>query len=235
MLTRRRLWRAVLLSISIGYSHPVKPASISGLDELAKALGDAADCIGKLGDNVAHLVKLAVQGWDAASARRTRARLRDISARLSAFQTGAKMEIIGTIDDYIVRWNRLTKNGRKALPYAPSLYSSWYEVLSQISGGLTEVKALLTDVRAERSDLVNEPTYRDLLEALSERVRLFEKLQDQSAPMSRPEIDALKIVSANYKKLREKLKEAVLDLNLYLKDHNENDTESHPQSKPTSN
>ena len=63
MLKRRGvLAGAALASIGIDCDGATA-ASLVDLSSLGKALGDAADAIGKLGDSIAHLTSLGVQGW----------------------------------------------------------------------------------------------------------------------------------------------------------------------------
>ena len=211
MLKRRHVLLAgVALAVTGNNCAAGAAVSLVDLSTLGKALGDAADAIGKLGDSVAHLASLGQQGWDAASARTTRNRLRDISARLTILSVQQHERVIESLDEYI----REAQNGLSA----NLLQSAWSQVLSRLTATLSDVKALLGDLEKERSDLVTQSVYQDLIETLGSRASLLDRLSKSSAPMSPEEIQSLQVASANYKTLRENLRGAIQAINTYIHD-----------------
>jgi hypothetical protein len=162
--TRRRILLAgVALAVTGTSSAGGAGVSLVDLSMLGKALGDAADAVGKLGDSFAHLVSLGQQGWDAASARATRNRLRDISARLTILSQQQNVRVIVSLDEYI----REAQNGLST----NLLQTAWSQLLSHLTDTLRDVKALLGDLEQERSDLVTQTVYQDLIETLGSRVK----------------------------------------------------------------
>jgi hypothetical protein len=211
MSTRRSVLLAgVALAVTGNNSAKDAAMSLVDLSALGKALGDAADAIGKLGDSVAHLASLGQQGWDAVSARTTRNRLRDISARLTILSQYQNVRVIENLDEYI-----------REAQLAPSPYllqSSWSHLLKGLVSTLGDVKALLGDLEKERSDLVTQSVYQDLIETLGNRASLLDRLLDSPAPTSPQEIQSLQVASANYKTLRENLLKAIQAINTYIHD-----------------
>jgi hypothetical protein len=200
-----------------------RAASLADLSELGKALGDAAEAIGKLGDSIAHLTSLGTRGWDVLSARRTRARLKDISARLVIVNALGNFVIISNLDTYIDNWNRYTQSGRIKLsePSLDALKTDWFRFVSKVTEILNDVTQLLAGIENERSDLVTQSVYRDLVSTLGGRVTLLQRLHASEAPVSIKEIAALKVVVAEYQKLADNLKNAILALNAYVSDQSD--------------
>jgi hypothetical protein len=72
VLGRREFLAGIVATLSIPIEVEAAAAmSLVDLSSLGKALREAADAIGELGDNIAHLASLGRQGWDAVSARAT--------------------------------------------------------------------------------------------------------------------------------------------------------------------
>lgn len=212
-MTRRRVLLAGIALAMHGKAF-AEGASISLVDlsTLGRALGDAAEAIGKLGDSVARLVSLGKQGWDAASARSTRNRLRDISAQLTILSQQQNVRVIESLDEYI----REAQNG-----LSPNLLqAAWSKLLLHLATTLNKVQELLDNLTNERSDLVTQTVYQDLIETLGSRVTFLDKLVSSSAPTSPEEIQRLQVASVNYKTLRENLRKAIQAINIYIHDSN---------------
>jgi hypothetical protein len=175
---------------------------LSVLTDAANALGAAADAIGKLGDSVAHLVSLGDHTWQTVSARRTRARLVDISARASVLVATQNAAIVSSIDDYLEKPHPDVKD--------------WQAVTSNISTTLESVTNLLRDLEAERSDFVLQSAYETLLRTTAARVTVLMRLQGLSPPIGVQERDELMKINANYKILIENFKTAISEMNKYL-------------------
>jgi hypothetical protein len=101
----RLLMSMLIVAVIGGISPSGHAASLLGLEDLGKALGAAADAVGKLGDSIAHLISLGNQGFNAVQAERTRERLKDIDARLVQLNKVANVRIVNTMQEYINIWN----------------------------------------------------------------------------------------------------------------------------------
>jgi hypothetical protein len=221
MQGRREFLAGIVATLSIPFGVEAAAAmSLVDLSSLGKALGEAADAIGKLGDNIAHLASLGVQGWDAASARATKERLLDISARLTFLREYKNVLVIASLDDYIDEWKRATNTGAAALTEtaASTLKVAWSRLIAHVKATLMRVQELLGDLERERSDLVTQSVYQDLIKTLGERSSVLEPLSNSSAPNTPAEIDALRVVSANYKALGDNLLKAIQAINAYIHD-----------------
>jgi hypothetical protein len=96
----------------------------------------------------------------------------------------------------------------------------WENVQSVISHILIDVRNLLWDVKAERSDFVLEDAYGKLEEILGVRASLLSRLIYLPQPNTAQERKALQRINSEYKILQERLKEAVVQMNTYLKQAN---------------
>jgi hypothetical protein len=220
-LGRREFLAGIVATLSIPIEVEAAAAiSLADLASLGKALGEAADAIGKLGDNIAHLVSLGVQGWDAAAARGTKEVLRDISARLAFQRAGHNARVIEDLDSYIHEWESGTNSGAAALTEseASKLKDAWSRLIAHVKAALLWVRALLRDLQRERSGLVTQSVYQDLLQTLGDRSSLLERLSNSAAPTTPAEIDALRGVLVNYTALRVNLHKAIQAINTYI-DH----------------
>lgn len=208
-MRRRTLLAGVAASVVGVKSAGGASVSLVDLSNLGKALGAAAEAVGKLGDSVAHLASLGEQGWNTVSARRTRDRLRDISARLTILSAQQNARVIQSLDEYIQE----AKDGLST----NLLQTAWSQLVSRLNETLSNVQALLKDLEIERSDLVTQNVYRDLVETLAARAGLLDKLSKSSAPTSTDEIQSLQTASLNYKVFRENLGKAIEALNIYIR------------------
>jgi hypothetical protein len=152
------------------------------------------------------------------SARATQERLRDISARLTFLSEYKNVRVIASVDEYIEEWEHATKSGTAALTEsaASTLKNAWSTLIAHVKATLMQVRALLGDLERERSDLVTQSVYQDLIKTLGGRSSLLEALSNSSAPTTPAEIDALRVVSENYKALRDNLLKAIQAINAYI-------------------
>ena len=161
-----------------------------------KALGDA---IGGLTDGVAKLIKAGDTGWTAVSARRTHASLVDLSAALTGLAGEQRVRALPALEAYL---------------RSPS-QESWNLVRDTLRDVLTPATALLMRLDAERSDLVLQPAYVKLREAMLARVTLLDKLRSLPPPRSPNELTELRRALANYRDLVTRLESARNELNAY--------------------
>jgi hypothetical protein len=220
VLGRREFLAGIVATLSIPIEVEAAAAmSLVDLSSLGKALREAADAIGELGDNIAHLASLGRQGWDAVSARATQERLRDISARLTFLSEYKNVRVIASLDEYIHKWESETNSGTAALTEsaASTLKNAWSTLIARVKATLMQVQALLGGLERERSDLVTQSVYQDLIKTLGGRSSLLESLSNSSAPTTPAEIDALRVVSVNYKALRDNLLKAIQAINAYIR------------------
>jgi hypothetical protein len=186
--------------------------SLVDLGELGKVLGAAADAIAKLGDSIAHLISLGVRGWDDVSARSTRKRLISISAKLTVMGGRGNMGVIESLRTYIRAYE-----GRESLE-GYTQQQLWNELLSKLGAALPEVESLFTQLARDRSDLVTQDIYRDLIDALNARTMILEGLSRSVAPTSIAEIDALREAAEKYDALHRKLYLTIDSLHRYIGD-----------------
>ena len=186
--------------------------NLANLLDFGKMLGVTADAIAKLGDSIAHLVKLGVRGWDDVAARRTRAKLIAISAQLSVMGGRGKPSVVESLRTYIA-----AHEGRDHLEDFTK-EQLWDKLLSRIRAALPEVKSLFAELAENRSDLVTQDIYHDLISALNDRAMILEKLSTSSPPTSAAEIDALRDAAERYDALRHNLHSTINGLHWYIRD-----------------
>ena len=188
------------------------------LRALSDLLATAADSIAKFGDSIAHIVSLGTQAYDEVSARRVRVRVKDISARLVNVHRVSNASIYSGIEGYIAKARQhhasLVSN-ESSNP--KSLQTSWSEFVRVLPIPLEQISELLGDVSRERSDLVLENSYGEVLAALNSRVRIIQDLMNLPPPTTPQEIEALEQVLSQYDRLRRDLGRASAALADYLK------------------
>jgi len=167
--------------------------------EIADVLGAAGDAIIKITDGIRHLVVTGATGYSHIAAQRERKRLVEISAVATDLRLTHQGALVRSIDEYL-------ESSR-----------GWYTVSRGISLVLGQVRALLDDVREERSEFVLETAYEKLLEALAGRVSLLERLEGVPPPTTEQEREALREINNEYKRLLKAFGEVIQQLNVYLK------------------
>jgi hypothetical protein len=185
--------------------------TLGSLNLIAELLNAATHSIAKLGDSIAHIVSLGTKGYDAASARHIRARLKDISARLVYLYRLPNASIFSGLEGYI---EQARKTGNKK---DLALRVRWAEYVRTIVFPLQQIQELLDDISNERSDFVLEKSYGDLLETLNSRVNIIQEIMRLPAPTSPEEIKALQEVASKYHVLRENLNAVLVEFLNYLK------------------
>lgn len=182
----------------------VTPASRLALfKELVDAVGAAGDAIAKVTDGIAHLVETGNEGWSYISAHNTYSRLIDVSARATNLAGNRQVAVVNSIDEYLAKQN-------------PSAYD-WDTVRSAIGKVVVEVKALLDHLNSERSDFVREDAYSTLVQTLAARTSLLDRLATLPQPTTPEERAALGEINERYKQLLANFREAIKELNEYLK------------------
>jgi hypothetical protein len=175
---------------------------VAVLKEAADALGAAGDAIAKLTDGVAHLVQTGDKGWQVVSARRTRSRLVDISARAQNIAGVKQVAVVNSIDEYL----------SKTHPTA----ADWKTVTDAIGHVVGDVRNLLDDLNADRSDFVLQKAHATLVETLAARSSILDKLASLPPPLTQKERSGLRNVNSKYKALLSNFRAATTELNKYL-------------------
>jgi hypothetical protein len=202
------------------------------LESLGKALGLAADAVGKLGDSIAHLISLGNQGFNAVQAGRTRERLKDIDARLVQLNNVANVTVVNSIQEYIKIWETNKKRGivigqldesdrsdwfgRPRDEWDMSIVESWKNIYGNVNTAILDVTDLLADLREERSDFILEESYNTLYSILRNRVSVLEGL-GRNPPVTPSEIERLRALAGRYDRLRKKLASTIRTISEYLR------------------
>lgn len=194
----------VLLLFSISWPCHAQPSAIAEriniLKDLVEAIGAAGDAAKKLADGIKHLVVTGVEGYDAASARITYARLVDISKATTDLAVSQQVLVVETLEQYLDRPDP----------------KAWPRVVDRLGSVLTQVNDVLAKVQKDKSDFVLRPAYEKLSMALRARVSLIQRLQSYPAPSSEQELKLLREANDKYIVLISQLREARDQLNEYL-------------------
>lgn len=185
------------------------------LEKLAKLLHAATDALKSLGDSIAHLVRLSVQGWDAAEARLRNKRLRTMVRDYNMYSIG-QMEAVRLLDDCIDRID----DEKRAVNY--DYYNlAWDESMRKIEQFTMQVHQFLRELKAEKSEFVLEKSYTELAEAFSGRITLFEHLKKCLPPTTFEERAALRQAIEEWYRLGKALQRTIDTLTQYLKEETE--------------
>lgn len=201
---QRRLFLSLLLilpTLSFGQSDAVA-GRIALLEDLVKALGAAGEAISKLTAGFKDLVSTGADGYNYVAARRERTRLLEISRR-TANLFGSNQAVVDGLDEYVALHNRNE--------------ADWRNVARNVNSTLSKVQMLLADVESENGDFVLQNTSLALKETLTARSLLLQQLAEIPAPASNEELALLVKASEKYKVLIANAKEAVKELNAYVK------------------
>jgi hypothetical protein len=180
-------------------------ASIVDLSQLANVVRELANAVGRLGDSIAHVIKLGSGGVGVLSANRTRERLKDIDARLTIYSHGQA-----------VRFNYLC-SALAATGEFPLDHNDWRQVVDQVKEAGHNVEKLLSELQRERSDFVLEEAFGVLISTLTTRLELFDKLSSSPVPRTNEDIAALRESLAEWRRLRHELRKATRHLSIYVK------------------
>ena len=171
--------------------------------EITDLVSAAGDAIIKITDGIKHLVKTGASGLEYLSARRDRDRLIRLSARAANLAFVQQASIVMSIDKYLT-----TKD--------PS-DQDWWIIQDGINTVLWDIASLLEEINTERSDFVIEEAYELLLSSFQTRSSHLESIYKLPPPTKKVERKALKELNKEYKRLLKAFKDAIAQLNIYLK------------------
>ncbi len=191
-------------------AHAQPAATIVALEALVRILGSAGEAISKFTKGVTEAVKAGATAYDYASARRDRSNLIDISAKMTTLVTGGNMVVIDGIEGYI----NFAKNSKDA----GLVTAEWQQVVERVRETLYLIKHLLDDVEKTRSDFVAQDAYMELASTLNQRGTALGMLSRLTAPSSPEELEVLARANTKYKGLVVEAKEAIKQLNLYIRE-----------------
>jgi len=166
-------------------------------------IGAAGDAMIKLTDGFKHMVTTGYAGYNHIAAKKTHKRLVDLSARSAMLARGHQSVLVYSIDDYF------------RIPNPTE--GDWSRVVKGIKEVIEEITEILDDVKKERSDFVLEDAYSKLIESLSVRKGLLAKLSRIPPPKSKDEMESLRKIHEEYKRLLDNFRNAIEQMNLYLK------------------
>jgi hypothetical protein len=191
-------------------AHAQPATAIAALEKLVSILGSAGEAISKFTKGITEAVKAGAAGYDYVAARRDRSNLIDISAKMTTLVTGGNMIVIDGIESYI----SFAQNSQNS----DLVRAEWQLVVVRVREALYLVKNLLDDVKETRSDFVAQDAYMELHHTLNQRGIALGMLSRLAAPSSPEELEVLTRANTNYKVLVAEAKEAIKQLNLYIRE-----------------
>ncbi|MCP5235610.1 MAG: hypothetical protein H6945_07715 [Zoogloeaceae bacterium] len=200
---RRSFLFELLLSPLIARAQGGAASRIAILTDLVNAIGAAGDAISKLTAGFRDLVVAGKDSYKFVAAARERDRLIDLSRRTTNLIATQNIRVVENLDQYLAERN--------------PTQDDWAKVVRNIEATLGSVQALLADVQAEDGSFVLEPAFLTLNQTLSSRASLLTQLAAMPAPTSKEELALLRQASAKYKLLIANAREAVTQLNAYVK------------------
>jgi hypothetical protein len=188
--------------------------NVMSLKELTDLVGSAADSIKKFADAIKYCASSGVAGYDYISAKREMKRLKEISAQATEFRYCSQSTLYNDIDSYLKHPN----------PESAEWKPQWNVIKKDISNVIERIKSLLDDVKKERSDFILEEDYKKLIFSMSSRISLLERMRKIPSPKTNEELEELKKLNREYKRLLNNFSDAIDQLNQYLKDKENNDS-----------
>ena len=173
------------------------------LNQLLATVSAAAQAMSQLAKGLKDWLILGQATYSVFSAERERSRLIAISKGMTALVVSQNAGLIQTLDQYL---------GAKA-----PTENDWARVLTQVEATLVAVQVLLKDLQAENGPVVFEPVFLTLNQTLSSRTALLDTLLDMPVPHDAPERQVLHKVSRAYKVLIANARQALYELNRYVK------------------
>ncbi len=173
------------------------------LSDAANALGAAGDAIGKIAEGITVAAQRGTEGVDAIVNRLDRKDMRTLLARTSALAATQNVRVVDALQGYI----DAKRAGQPA---------DWAKTQQDLTEVLQTVNALLPDVKAIRSDFVNEPAFETLLATLSGRQSVLMQLSTLPEPQTEDELASLDKAAMKYRELQsqlQKLNRAIADYN----------------------
>ena len=171
--------------------------------DAVEAIGAAGDAIENLTNSIAHLIKTGSEGYDYVAAKREYNRLKGLSARSTNLINLKQEAVVKSIDEYLAT-------------DSPSNYE-WDSLIQGIQGVVGDVRLLLDDVKEERSDFVLQDAYIKMGSSLQSRTMILNKISSLPKPNSEEELEQLRKLNDEYKRLIASFKEAIKQLNTYIK------------------
>ncbi|MBB1075764.1 hypothetical protein HUU62_15245 [Rhodoferax sp. 4810] len=200
---RRSMCFALLLSPLIARAQLGAVARIAILTDLVKAIGAAGEAVSKLTAGFKDLVVAGNDSYKYVAAARERDRLINLSRRTTNLLVSPNMRVVASLDNY--------------LAVANPTQGDWEQVVFNLESTLGTVRELLIDVQAEDGNFVLEPAFLTLNQTLSSRALVLSRLSTMPAPSTPEELALLQKASAEYKLLIANAREAVSQLNVYIK------------------
>jgi hypothetical protein len=171
--------------------------------DAVEAVGAAGDAIINITDSIAHLVKTGKGGYDVIAASREYDRLLDLSAKSTNLVNLKQVVVVKSIEDY--------------LALEDPTNHQWNSVKEGVQSVINGVKLLLTNVKEERSDFVLEEAYSRMGITLQSRALILKKISALPKPETKEELEQLKKLNKEYKRLITSFSEAIKQLNKYIK------------------
>ena len=197
----------VVLRVPRSFGQVPVVGRIALLKELVEAIGAAGDSLKMLVDGLKHLVVTGASGYDAAKARLVHGRLVETSA-LATSLVASQMMMAQSLQDYV----RLAPKSDEFLRQR-----AWELLVDRMRHVLERVLELLGRVREDRSDFVLEPAYNKLVQALTARSALLQRLLSIPPPTSPDELALVREAANRYAVLIRELVNARDEMNTYLK------------------
>lgn len=194
----------LLILTNLSLAETTKPSKIEILSDVAKALGDLGESIVKITNGIKHVVVTGEEGVSYVLAKKTQSELKELSARSTQFAASQNIRVIESIDEYLQYPNP----------------RNWLFVRAKLENVLSRGSELLSEWNKERSDFIVETSYARLIESLNSRLNILQKLSNMEAPTTEEELKALKQVNEEYLKLVDVFKQAIQELNTYIKNGN---------------
>jgi len=200
---RRPFLFSLLLSPLVASAQSGVAARVAILTDLVKAIGAAGDAISKLTAGFKELVIAGKDSYTYVAAARERDRLIDLSRRTTNLIATQNIQVVESLDQYLAKRHPTQDN--------------WAKVVRNIEATLGSVRELLADVQAVDGSFVLESAFLTLNQTLASRASLLSQLATMPAPTSKEELTLLRQANAKYKLLIEIAREAVTQLNAYIK------------------
>jgi len=182
---------------------------VSVLKDLVEAVGAGGDAIAKVTDGIKHLVATGVEGYDAARARRTYAKMLRLSARL-----------VRLIDDKKALVRRLNAFVRDAPLLTGAEYQERWKklVLFSLKPAKKRLDAELTVLYSLSDEFVLDPAYVSLVHLLDFPGRALEPIQGMyAAPSTAEELKVIGELADVYARLIVEFERAREEMSAYLK------------------
>jgi hypothetical protein len=177
------------------------------IKQFGEAIKALADGIARVADSIAHIVKLGASGYDNLRARQTQARMLELTSLMKAyFQVQARPVA------------ELEKTLSAAPPNTDTAITYWSLLVGNRLPSLSkEVDAVIEKLQHEKSDLVLQPVYDDLLKTFHARKALFEDLKAARPPSNPEAVTILHEALLDWMRARDELRQALALLSDYLR------------------